>query len=210
MRKRPSRVCNKLCSPGVRRFQLVPCVPARQTPKVFGDGPGLFSPETGKLSYSLLDIGRDSGKNAKESAPSPRAADGLGPRREPPQLLTIFSSFPRVAIHKIGSLYVNPGGGTSPAESCALPGVRVWLGAQELAQEEYQFSIRGMGAPTGQDSTRVGRGGRRIQLCSGLGRVGLGDSSGTLLGIFGRDPSRIIPIVQKSRRLPFFPLDLFS
>lgn len=109
MRKRPSRVCNKSCSPGVRRFQLVPCVPARQTPKgscllVFSAGlcwtvAGCtlpFTTEAGVAGTSLIspleilqisDTDTASGKNAKKKRKKESATfstrqllSGLGPR----------------------------------------------------------------------------------------------------------------------------------
>lgn len=159
-------------------------------------GPGSGRPRQG-LSYSPLDIGRAAWEECTESAPSPRAADGLGPRREPPQLPTVFSSFPRVATHRIGSLYVKAGGGDRPGRV-----VRVALGGgfdlvpktQELAQQECRYLSLDQGdgwGPRGMDGTgfggRVGRGCEADQLCPGGIRV-----AHTQLGYFwsGQDQSK--------------------
>lgn len=67
---------------------------------------------------------------------------------------------------------------------------------------------QGDGRPDGTGFECRWSGGRRIS--SVLGQAGLGDSSGTQLGIFGQDPSRIIPIDQESQHVPFFPSELMG
>lgn len=110
MRKRPGRVCNKLCSPGVRRFQLVPCVPARQTPSFFV---GLVArDETSLIPFWILDTA--SGKNAKSQRLLHARTLDSDQDENLRNYSRFFPSFPRVSIHKIGSLYVKLGGGDKP------------------------------------------------------------------------------------------------
>jgi hypothetical protein len=151
MRKRPSRVCNKLCSPGVRRFQLVPCVPARQTPKVLvcvsvlvcPSALCLLRPRQAWQAPLLIPFGNigiseycdtASGKNAKkESATfSTRRTSGLGPKTRTSAIAhDFFLFFPRrnpqdwQPVRKNLAGVTSQTSQTSPAESCALPGGRV-------------------------------------------------------------------------------------
>ncbi|KAH8765010.1 hypothetical protein F5883DRAFT_105470 [Diaporthe sp. PMI_573] len=132
---------------------------------------------------------------------------------QPPQLPTIFSSFPRVAIHRIGRLYVKLGGGDKPGRVVRVTwrAGLTWCPRVGAGRIPVLSLDQGDGPRTGSGFRRalVGwQGGRRMDqlcfalFCPGLGRaglVGLGDSCGTQLGIFGQGLSRIIPVTRRER-----------
>jgi hypothetical protein len=102
---------------------------------------------------------------------------------QPPQLPTIFSSFPRVAIHRIGRLYVKLGGGDKPGRVVRVTwrAGLTWCPRVGAGRIPVLSLDQGDGPRTGSGFRRalVGwQGGRRMdQLCvvlswAGPGRAG--------------------------------------
>lgn len=176
------------------------------------------------IPFWILDA--PSGKNAKSQRLLHARPMGSAQDQEPPQLLTIFSSFPRVAIHRIGSLYVRPGGGDKPGRVvCVTWGAGLtWcprVGAGRI--QDLSVSIRGMGPGRQQDSMSVGR--RVWEGGSALawgwpGGFGVAHTHTHSWVFLGKDLNKTIPIVLKRaaskcvsvllRPVALFPDMLFS
>lgn len=180
MRKRPGRVCNKLCSPGVRRFQLVPCVPARQTPKemaqalVARDRPLLFP-----FGYWTRPLGR-----------MQRVSD-FSTRRRRPRTKTRTSAIthdfflfsPRGNPQDWQPVRKTWRGDKPGRVVCVTWGAGLtWCPRVGAGRIPVLSLDQGDGRPDGTGFERRWPGGRRIS--SVLGQAGLGDSSGTHSWVF--------------------------